>query len=97
MRPTPLAFANILQKKHGVILQAIKQHFGDKAKVIGQGAGLHIFLELANSISNEVKLINKAKRHDVHLFLFSTLLGGKKPIDFYLVSGADLMTKSPKE
>ena len=71
----------------------------DKAKVIGQGAGLHIVVALANSISNEVKFTDKAKRHVVHLLPFSVFYasGGKKTIDVYLVSGASLLTKALKE
>ena len=93
------------KKKHGVILQAIKQHFGDKAKVIGQGAGLHIVVELAKCISNEVKFIDKAKRHGVHLLPFSVfyasgeqknnrlLLGfGGMPID-KIPQGIKLLSK----
>ena len=40
------------KKKHDVMLQAIRQYFGSRARVIGQGAGLHIVLELAKRIED---------------------------------------------
>lgn len=40
------------KKKHDLMLQAIEQHFGNKAKVIGQGAGLHLVLELTDSLKD---------------------------------------------
>ena len=86
------------KKKHGVILQAIKQHFGDKAKVIGQGAGLHIVVELAKCISNEVKFIDKAKRHGVHLLPFSVFYasGGQKNNRLLLGFGGIPIDKIPQ-
>lgn len=67
------------KKKHDVMLQSIKRHFGNKAKVIGQGAGLHIVIELANVIENEAKLIDKAKKQGVHLLPFSGFYASGRP------------------
>jgi GntR family transcriptional regulator/MocR family aminotransferase len=69
-----------------------------KAKVIGQGAGLHIVVVLANSISNEVKFIDKAKRHVVHLLPFSVFYasGGQKNNRRLLGFGGLPIDKSPQ-
>ena len=75
------------KKKHGVILQAIKQYFGDKAKVVGQGAGLHIVVELAKSMRNEVEFIAKAKRHGVQLLPFSAFYALGRPKNHRLILG----------
>ncbi len=75
------------KKKHGVMLQAIKQHWGSKANVIGQGAGLHIVVELANSFNNEVKFIAKAKQHGVHILPFSGFYASGKPTNKRLLLG----------
>jgi GntR family transcriptional regulator/MocR family aminotransferase len=93
------------KKKHGIMLQAIKQHVGSKAKVIGQGAGLHIVLELVNCIREEAKFIDRAKHHGARLLPFSgfyatgsqkynrLLLGfGGIPID-EIPNGIELLSK----
>ena len=59
------------KKKHDVMLQAIRQYFGSRARVIGQGAGLHIVLELAKSIECEAELGEKAKQYGCRLLPFS--------------------------
>lgn len=59
------------KKKHGSMLQAVKQHFGRRAQVIGQGAGLHIVLELANDLKDEARFIARAKQHGVRLLPFT--------------------------
>lgn len=50
------------KKKHGIMLQAIEQHFGNRAKVVGQGAGLHIVLELAEGLKDEAVFIEQARQ-----------------------------------
>jgi len=59
------------KKKHDLMLQAIEQHFGNKAKVIGQGAGLHIVLELTDQVKNETVFIERAKQRGCRLLPFS--------------------------
>jgi len=75
------------KKKHEVMLQAIKQHFGNKAKVIGQGAGLHIVIELPNSIKNDAKFTDKARQQEVHLLPFSGFYASGRPRNNRLVLG----------
>ena len=62
------------KKKHDLMLQAIEQCFGNKAKVIGQGAGLHIVLELADRIKIEPGFFERAKQRECRLLSF---------LDFY--------------
>ncbi len=59
------------KKKHDLMLQAIEQHFGGKAKVVGQGAGLHIVLELTEGVKNEAAFIRRAKQRGCRLLPFS--------------------------
>jgi len=66
------------RKKHGVMLDAIEKYFGSRATVIGQGAGLHIVLELNEGLSDEVKFVERAKQKGVRLLPFS---------EFYMSSG----------
>ncbi len=75
------------KKKHGVMLQAIKQHLGGNAKVIGQGAGLHIVIELAKSIRDEAKFIDNAKQDGARLLRFSDFYTSGKPKNNKLLLG----------
>ena len=66
------------RKKHSAMLKAIDRSFGTSVRVIGQGAGLHIILELTDSLTDEAGLIDRAKQNGCRLLSFS---------DFY-VSGS---------
>ena len=55
------------KKKHDLMLRSIEQSFGNTAKAVGQGAGLHIVLELTDSVKSEAKLIERAKHHGCRL------------------------------
>lgn len=59
------------KKKHDLMLRAIEQYFGRKVKAIGQGAGLHIVLELNDSLESEAEFIERAKYHGCRLLPFS--------------------------
>jgi GntR family transcriptional regulator/MocR family aminotransferase len=59
------------RKKHGVMLEAIEKHFGRKATVIGQGAGLHIVLELNEELRDEGGFVERAKQKGVRILPFS--------------------------
>ncbi|APG26566.1 GntR family transcriptional regulator [Syntrophotalea acetylenivorans] len=62
---------NFYKKKHEIMLQSIGEYFGRKAKVIGQGAGLHIILELAESLNDELAFVERAKQKGLRLLPFS--------------------------
>ena len=68
------------RKKHGVMLKAIEQSFGSSARVIGQGAGLHVVLELTGGLADEAGLIDRARQNGCRLLPLS---------DFYVSGGPD--------
>lgn len=59
------------KKKHDALIQSIDHHFGDSVKILGQGAGLHIVIQLANNRFSEQDLINRALEKDVRIFPMS--------------------------
>jgi GntR family transcriptional regulator/MocR family aminotransferase len=61
----------VYKKKHEVLVQAVNRHFGDQAVIIGQGAGLHVVLELLNSEFSEEELIKQALAKNIRLFPLS--------------------------
>jgi GntR family transcriptional regulator/MocR family aminotransferase len=75
------------KKKHGITLQAIGQYFGDKAKIIGQGAGLHIVLELAKSLEDEAVFIDQAQQCGCRLLPFSDFSISGEPKNNKLILG----------
>lgn len=69
------------------MLQAIEEYFEEKAKVIGQGAGLHIILELAESLKDEATFIDQAQQHGCRLLSFSDFSVSGKPENNKLLLG----------
>jgi len=67
------------RKKHGAMLKAIEQSFGSRVKVIGQGAGLHVVLELTDGLSDETGLIGRAKQKGCRLLPFSDFFASGGP------------------
>lgn len=61
------------------MLQAINEYFGCKAKVIGQGAGLHIILGLTENLKNELSLVERAKQKGLRLLPFSEFYVSSQP------------------
>lgn len=58
----------LYKKKHDMLVQAVNRHFGEQAVIIGQGAGLHVVLELLNSVLSEAELIKQAEERNIRLF-----------------------------
>ncbi len=75
------------KKKHGIILKAIEEYFGGKAEVIGQGAGLHIVLELAESLNDEATFLDQAQQYGCRLLPFSDFSVSGKPENNKLLFG----------
>ncbi|HXV20540.1 MAG TPA: PLP-dependent aminotransferase family protein [Desulfuromonadales bacterium] len=67
------------RKKHGVMLKAIEQSFRSSVRVIGQGAGLHVVLELTDGLTNEAGLIDRAKQKGCRLLPFSDFFASGSP------------------
>ncbi|MBC8016928.1 MAG: PLP-dependent aminotransferase family protein [Verrucomicrobia bacterium] len=61
----------IYKKKHDTLLQAVEHHFGSRAAVVGQGAGLHVVLQLLDDNPGETEIIRRAGQQGIHLFPFA--------------------------
>jgi GntR family transcriptional regulator / MocR family aminotransferase len=61
----------LYKKKHDALLRALDRHFGDRAVVLGQGAGLHVVLELKGHAVADGELVERARRNGVGLLPFS--------------------------
>ena len=62
----------IYKKKHDALIQSIQHYFGSQVNIIGQGAGLHIVLELVDNSLNEEELIKRAQEREVRLLPLSS-------------------------
>ena len=72
----------VYKKKHDALIQSIHHHFGEQANIIGQGAGLHIVLEIVDNSLTEGELIKRAQEKEVQLFPLSKTYvcdNGKSP------------------
>lgn len=78
------------KKRHDALLRAIKRHFGDRADILGQGAGLHVVLRLSGISMSEEELVKRAGEAGVGLYPFSHTLdgGGGEPGMLLLGFGA---------
>ncbi|BCS55236.1 PLP-dependent aminotransferase family protein [Geobacter sp. SVR] len=61
----------IYKKKHDTLLRAVERHFGPRATVIGQGAGLHVVLQLDGAGRCEAEIIRRAQDQGIRLLPFS--------------------------
>lgn len=85
------------RKKHEIMLEAIEKNFGRKATVIGQGAGLHIVLELNECLDDEVTLVERAKQHGIRLLPYSEFhIGEYKGSRLLLGFGGTSIDDMPK-
>ena len=76
----------IYQKKHDLLLRAIAEHFGAAARVVGQGAGLHVVLQLPGGNPGEMEIIRRAASNGIQLFPFSaTCVSGEPPVTHLLL------------
>ncbi len=56
------------QKRHDALLQSLARHFGELATVVGQGAGLHLVLQLHDRSLAEADILQRAAKVQVGLF-----------------------------
>lgn len=80
------------KQKHTLLLQAIEHHFGSKATVVGQGAGLHVVLQLPDDNPGEAEIISCAAQKGINLFPFSDFYVTGKPDSTNLLLGFGGMT-----
>jgi GntR family transcriptional regulator/MocR family aminotransferase len=62
----------VYKKKHDAIIQSIHNHFGSQANIIGQGAGLHVVLELVGNSLTEGELIHRAQERKIRIHPLSS-------------------------
>uniref|UniRef100_A0A831UES1 PLP-dependent aminotransferase family protein n=1 Tax=Geobacter metallireducens TaxID=28232 RepID=A0A831UES1_GEOME len=82
----------LYQKKHDALLRSIERHFGGKAAVTGQGAGLHVVLQLLGQNPGESEIIRRAERNGIRLFPFSATCAAGEPAQTNLLLGFGGMT-----
>ncbi len=87
----------IYGKKHDTLLRAVAHHFGTRAVIVGQGAGLHVVLQLSGSTLGETEIIARAEQEGIRLFPFSSTCASSKPDSPKLMLGFGGMTASEIE
>jgi GntR family transcriptional regulator / MocR family aminotransferase len=87
----------LYRKKHDALLAAIEHHFGGKCQVIGQGAGLHVVLQLPTCKLTEMECIEKAQLEGIQLLPFSLFYAGEDPGPLKLILGFGGMKSSDLE
>jgi len=78
--------------KHNALLQAIERYFGGKAAVAGQGAGLHVVLQLPDDHHGEAEIIRRAGQEGIHLLSLSDFYFSGGPASTKLLLGFGGMT-----
>lgn len=82
----------VYQKKHDTLLRAIEHHFGTRAVVVGQGAGLHVVLQLPGNAIGEAEIIERARQRGIGLFPFTATCAAGKSDSTMLLLGFGGMT-----
>ena len=82
----------LYQKKHDALLQSVERHLGDKVTVTGQGAGLHVVLQLHDQRHSEAEIIRHAAEKGIGLFPFSATCATGEPASTSLMLGFGGMT-----
>jgi len=82
----------LYNKKHDTLLRAIECHFGNRAIVVGQGAGLHVVLNLPYTQLNEAEIIKKAQQQRIYLNPFRKNFASGEPESTNLMLGFGGMT-----
>jgi GntR family transcriptional regulator/MocR family aminotransferase len=80
------------QKKHDAMLKAVAQNFGDKATVVGYGAGLHVVVHLQGDNPGEAEIIRRSGHNGINLFPFSAMCAAEAPSTTNLLLGFGGMT-----
>lgn len=76
----------LYKNKHDILLRSVDRHFGTRAIIIGQGAGLHVVLQLTGHSPDERELIRRAQSKGIRLVPFSaTYASGELDSSKYLL------------
>lgn len=57
----------IYKRKHDALVESLNRHFGQRVNILGQGAGLHIVVELIDNPFTENELIKRALENNIRL------------------------------
>lgn len=87
----------VYKQKHNTLLRAIEQQLGQRAKVIGQGAGLHVVLRLSGDPRAEAQLLGRCEARGIRLLPFSAFYASGEPEATHLVLGFGGMTAADIE
>ena len=87
----------IYKKKHDTLLRSVEHHFGTRAAVVGQGAGLHVVLMLSGTILSEAEIIDRARQNGIRLLPFSDFYVTGQPESTTLLLGFGGMNGSEIE
>jgi GntR family transcriptional regulator/MocR family aminotransferase len=87
----------LYKKKHDTLLRSVEHHFCTRAVAIGQGAGLHVVLQLSGNTPGETEIIGRALRKGIRLFPFSDFYVTGEPDSTKLLLGFGGMTLSEIE
>lgn len=85
------------QKKHDALLTSIQHHFGDRATVVGQGAGLHVVLQLCDGDRGEAEILQRAAQKGINLHPFSAMCAAGMAEGTHLILGFGGMSASEAE
>ncbi|WP_020678013.1 PLP-dependent aminotransferase family protein [Geopsychrobacter electrodiphilus] len=88
---------SINKKKHDSMLLAVNKHFGSLAEIVGQGAGLHIVLQLPGTSFSEKEIIRRTEQKGIRLFPFSWTCATGEPDTTKLMLGFGGLTTSEIE
>jgi len=80
------------KKKHDALLRAVADNFGSRAVVVGQGAGLHLVLQLPGTSLSEVEMIDRVRCNGIRLLPFSDFCVTGQPDSRMLLLGFGGMT-----
>lgn len=87
----------VYKKKHDTLLRAVEHNFGARAVVAGQGAGLHVVLQLTGNAAGETEIIARAVQKGIRLFPVTAFYAAGKPDSTKLLLGFGGMTVSEIE
>jgi GntR family transcriptional regulator / MocR family aminotransferase len=87
----------VYKKKHDLLLRSVEATFGNRAVVIGQGAGLHVVIRLPESPYSEAEIMKQVREKGMRLVEFSEFYVTGRPETVTLMLGFGGMNDSEVE